>query len=108
MRPDNRLGRIDPSLEQAGDLGADAARLETAAPVSRAARAGSGVAGKTLKSPPLEVPALHREAERDTTVNFDRQHPLHTWIGPRLQGRRGPDVPLQHSRLFHVIVLRHD
>ena len=62
--------------------------LETAAPVSRAARAGSGGAGKTLKSPSFEVPALHREAERDTTGNFGRQHHLHTWIGMPVQGSR--------------------
>lgn len=41
--------------------------LETAPPVSRAARAGSREAGKTLKSPLWEAPALHREADRDTT-----------------------------------------
>ena len=40
-----------------------------------------------LKSPASEVPALHREAERDTTGNFSRQHYLHTWIGPPVQGR---------------------
>ena len=62
--------------------------LETAPPVNRAARAGSGEAGKTLKSPFWEVPALHREADRDTTGNFDRQHHIHTWIGLSVQGRR--------------------
>ena len=62
--------------------------LETAPPVSRAARAGSGEAGKTLKSPVWEVPALHREADRDTTGNFHRQHHLHTWIGHSVQGSR--------------------
>jgi hypothetical protein len=37
------------------------------------------------------VPALHREAERDTTGSNSRQHPVHTWIGRRVQGkRRGP------------------
>jgi len=53
--------------------------LETATSVSRAARAGWGGIGKTLESPLLEVPALHREAERDTTGNFSRQHRVHTW-----------------------------
>ena len=28
-----------------------------------------------------KVPALHREAERDTTGSFNRQPLLHTWIG---------------------------
>jgi hypothetical protein len=37
------------------------------------------------------VPALHREAERDTTGSNSRQHPVHTWIGQSVQGkRRGP------------------
>ena len=60
--------------------------LKTALPVSRATRAGSGEAGKTLKSPFLEVPALHREAERDTTGNFGRQHPL-TYVDRRFGAR---------------------
>src|SRR6202142_3160988 len=35
-----------------------------------------------------EVPALHREAERDTTGSFSRQPLVHTWIGPLVQGKR--------------------
>ena len=66
--------------------------LETAPPVSRAVRAGSGEAGKTLKSPLREVPALHREADRDTTGNFDHQHHIHTWIGHGVQGSRRQTV----------------
>jgi hypothetical protein len=36
----------------------------------------------------LEVPALHREAERDTTGSFSRQPLVHTWIGTAVQGKR--------------------
>jgi len=62
-------------------------------PLLSAARcAGSEGAGKTLKSPALEAPALHREAEHDTTGNFGRQHSLHTWIGLSVQGRRRLEV----------------
>src|ERR1700738_2765091 len=35
-----------------------------------------------------EVPALHREAERDTTGSFSRQPPVHTWIEACVQGKR--------------------
>ena len=107
MGPDNRSGRISHRpwnklvTWERTPLG-----LETAAPVSRAARAGCGRAGKTLKSPPLEVPALHREAERDTTVNFGRQHHVHTWIDRPLQGRRRPDVPAATLRPFRRIIFK--
>lgn len=41
--------------------------------------------------PKKAVPALHREAERDTTGSNSRQHPVHTWIGHSVQAkRRGP------------------
>src|SRR5580698_8823501 len=35
-----------------------------------------------------KVPALHREAERDTTGSFNRQPPVHTLISRRVQGKR--------------------
>ena len=61
--------------------------LKTAAPCQpRAALASEGI-GKTLESSNLRVPALHREAERDTTGSFSRQPPIHTWIGPLVQGK---------------------
>src|ERR1700692_8488 len=56
--------------------------------MSAARCAGCGGIGKTLKSPLSEVPALHREAERDTTGNYSRQHLLHTWIARHVQGKR--------------------
>src|ERR1700722_8471694 len=41
-----------------------------------------------------KVPALHREAERDTTGSFSRQPLVHTWIDRRVQGkRRGAATP---------------
>ena len=62
--------------------------LETAAPCQpRAALAGEG-SGKTQVPPASEVPALHREAERDTTGSISRQPPVHTWIGGCVQGKR--------------------
>ena len=42
--------------------------------------------GKRWNSQTLRVPALHREAERDTTGNIGRQHSVHTWNGPTVQG----------------------
>ncbi len=36
---------------------------------------------KRWNRPKKAVPALHREAERDTTGSNSRQHPVHTWIG---------------------------
>ena len=62
--------------------------LETAAPYQpRAALAGGGI-GKTLESLNSKIPALHREAERDTTGNISRQPPVHTWISRPVQGKR--------------------
>jgi len=70
--------------------------LETAAPAQpRAALAVEG-SEKTLESPDSEVPALHREAERDTTGNFSRQPPLHTWIDRRVQGKRRRAATVRH------------
>ena len=61
-------------------------------PLLSAARcAGSEGAGKTLKSPPLEAPALHREAKHDTTVEFWPS--ASTYIrgsGPSARERRMP------------------
>src|ERR1700753_920813 len=79
---------LEPSLEQDGNLGPDAARARPPLRVSRALRwlwrdrkdAGSSEISK--------VPALHREAERDTTGSFSRQLPVHTWIGRVVQGKR--------------------
>src|ERR1700733_6167953 len=79
---------LKPSLEQDGNLGPDAARAGPPLLVSRALRwlwrdrkdAGSSEISK--------VPALHREADRDTTGSFNRQPPVHTWIVHRAQGKR--------------------
>src|SRR5664279_2304533 len=62
--------------------------LETATPCQpRAALAVEGTERRwNLQS--LEVPALHREAERDTTGSFSRQPLVHTWIGTAVQGKR--------------------
>src|SRR5258708_9709702 len=62
--------------------------LETAAPCQpRAALAGEGSESRwNLQI--SKVPALHREAERDTTGSISRQPPVHTWIGPLVQGKR--------------------
>src|ERR1700731_5032661 len=62
--------------------------LKTAAPCQpRAALAveGSERRWNLLNS---KVPALHREAERDTTGSFSRQRYVHTWIGSLVQGKR--------------------
>jgi hypothetical protein len=55
-----------------------------------------GGVGKTLESPRenMRVPALHREAERDTTGSIGRQHSVHTWNGGPVQGKRRLDATL--------------
>src|SRR5580704_2407332 len=62
--------------------------LETAAPCQP--RAALAVEGSERRWNPRnsKVPALHREAERDTTGSFSRQPPVHTWIGAYVQGKR--------------------
>src|ERR1700704_4132443 len=62
--------------------------LETAPPCQpRAALAVEGAERRwNLRN--REVPALHREAERDTTGSFSRQPLVHTWIATAVQGKR--------------------
>ena len=61
--------------------------LETALHVNRALRwlgrdrKDAGIFGIS------KVPALHREAERDTTGSISRQHLVHTWIGGSVQAK---------------------
>ena len=71
--------------------------LETVTPCQpRAALAVEG-SGKTQVPPASKVPALHREAERDTTGSISRQHLVHTWIGGCVQGKRkGPPKGTRH------------
>src|SRR6266702_85868 len=48
-----------------------------------------------------KIPALHREAERDTTGSFSRQPLVHTWIGAWVQGtEKGSVAARQHLALF--------
>ena len=83
--------------------------LETAAPCQpRAALAveGSERRWNFLNS---KVPALHREAERDTTGSISRQHLVHTWIGGCVQGKhRGTVTARQHLAVFAPYSLRSD
>lgn len=83
--------------------------LETATPDQpRAALAVEG-AGKTLELSASKVPALHREAERDTTGSISRQHSVHTWNGGCVQGKHRAGVAVrQHSALFARGTLRSD
>src|SRR5258708_8464215 len=92
------MPRLKPSLEQDGNLGPDAARARNRRSLSAARCAGCGAVGKTLESSELKVPALHREAERDTTGSFSRQPPVHTWNGRRVQGKRRSAATLRLSR----------
>jgi hypothetical protein len=67
--------------------------------VSAARCAGCGGIGKTLEAPIFsKVPALHREADRDTTGSFNRQPPVHTWIGLVVQGKRRRPATLRLIR----------
>src|SRR5277367_1928845 len=62
--------------------------LKTAAPCQpRAALAAEG-SERRWNPRYLRVPALHREAERDTTGSLSRQRLLHTLIGRVVQGKR--------------------
>jgi hypothetical protein len=73
--------------------------LETALLVSRALRwpvEGSERRWKLRE----KVPALHREAERDTTGSFSRQPALHTWIARDVQGSVAAG---QHRGLFACV-----
>ena len=58
-------------------------------------------AGISWKS---KVPALHREAERDTTGSNSRQPSLHTLNGPAVQGkrRRAATVTVIHRAAFKL------
>src|SRR5260370_14284764 len=49
-----------------------------------------------------KVPALHREAERDTTGSFNRQPLLHTWIGATVQGKRRTAATLRLIGLYSL------
>src|SRR5665213_1316384 len=79
---------LKPSLEQDGILGPDAARARPPLLVSRALRWPWRDRKDAGSSDISKVPALHREAERDTTGSFNRQPPVHTWIGGPAQGKR--------------------
>ena len=43
-------------------------------------------------------PALHREAERDTTGSLNRQHQIHTLIDRLMQGKRRATATLADIR----------
>ena len=80
---------LKPSLGQKGTWDRTPLGLETAAPCQpRAALAVEG-SGKTQVPSASKVPALHREAERDTTGSISRQHHVHTWIGGSAQASIG-------------------
>ena len=83
-----------------------AARAQNRHSVPTARCTGRGGIGKTLESSILKVPALHREAERDTTGSFSYQPVVHTWIGALVQGNvEGGVATLQHSTLFAMAAL---
>src|SRR6266849_9155813 len=92
---------LKPSLEQDGNLGPDAARARTRHSVSAARCAGCGGSERrwNLNS---KVPALHREAERDTTGSFSRQPLVHTWNDRRVQGKRRRAATLRLIRPKYV------
>src|ERR1700686_290400 len=87
-------------------MGPDTARARNRLPLLAAHRAGlkrwRKDAGISMKS---KVPALHREAERDTTGSISRQLPVHTWNDPAVQGmqgkrRRAATVTAIHRKAF--------
>ena len=74
--------------------------LETALLVSRALRWPVEDRKDAGISWDQKVPALHREAERDTTGSFSRQPALHTWIARDVQGSVAAG---QHRGLFACV-----
>src|ERR1700687_3549913 len=94
--------RLKPSLEQDGNLGPDAARARNRSPCQpRAALAVEG-SERRWNLQNSKVPALHREAERDTTGSFSRQPSVHTWIGAWVQGKRRSAATLGLIRQKYV------
>src|ERR1700754_5037228 len=80
---------LNSSREQDGNLGPGAARAQNRHSMSAARCAGWGRDRKDAGIPETsKVPALHREAERDTTGSISRQPLVHTWIGRPVQGKR--------------------
>ncbi|HEY3792462.1 MAG TPA: hypothetical protein VGM09_11575, partial [Bradyrhizobium sp.] len=96
---DNRFCRVCPGTNR--DLDWTPLGLETAAPCQpRAALAAEG-SEKRWNFLSSKIPALHREAERDTTGSFNHQPPVHTLIARRVQGSCRTSVAgRQHSVLF--------
>src|SRR5207247_9941687 len=87
LGPDNQFCRV---LNRPWKryLGPDAARARNRHSCQpRAALAVEG-SGKTQVPSIWKAPALHREAERDTTGSISRQHLVHTWTGGCAQGQR--------------------
>src|SRR5271169_6158266 len=86
-------------------MGPDTARARNRLPLLAAHRAGlkrwRKDAGISMKS---KVPALHREAERDTTGSISRQLPVHTWNDPAVQGKRrcAATVTAIHRKAFKL------
>ncbi len=97
-RPGNRFCRVRNCPRTKVTLGRTPLGLEPPSRISRALRWPGRKRKKTLESSTSKVPALHREAEHDTTGSIGRQHPVHTWIGDRVQGKRRSPATL---RLIH-------
>jgi len=83
-------------------LGPDAARARNRPTLSAARCAGFAVELENAGILELEVSDAAREAERDTTESISRQHPVHTWIGRPVQGKRplSPTLALIHRNLI--------
>ena len=79
-------------------LGPDAARARNRRSLSAAHCAGCGGSERRWNLLYQKVPALHREAERDTTGSFSRQPLVHTRIGARVQGKRRSAATLRLIR----------
>src|SRR4030088_1691018 len=93
---------LKPSLEQDGNLGPTPLGLETALLVSRALRWPVEGSERRWNLLDQKVPALHREAERDTTGSFSRRPAVHTWIGPVVQGKRRSAATLGLIRRWNI------
>src|SRR5271165_1337725 len=86
-------------------MGPDTARARNRLSLVAAHRAGSRGWRKDAEIPlKSKIPALHREAERDTTGSNSRQLPVHTWNGPVVQGRRrcAATVTAIHRKAFKL------
>ncbi len=104
FRPGNRFCRVRNCPRTKVTLGRTAARARTASPCQPRAALAVERSEKDAGIFKMKVPALHREAEHDTSGSIGRQHSVHTWIGVACKGSVAPPATLCfiHQGLFKL------